>query len=374
MGDKSVMLAAGGTGGHLFPAFALAEELGRRGIAVDLVTDARGDRYGTGFPARAIHTVPSATLAERSITAAAKTGFALLSGVRAAYALLGKVKPGVVIGFGGYPTFPPLVAAKLRRIPTALHEQNAVLGRANRMLAARVSNIATSFERTALVPEGVAGRVRFTGNPVRDAVIDWSARPYRAAAPGEPFHLLVFGGSQGARYFSEAVPPAIARLTPGQRARLSIVQQCRDEDLAEVRAAYDAAGVQAELATFFKDLPERMAGADLVVGRAGASSIAELTVLGRPALLVPLPHAVDNDQLRNATRLAEAGAAWCLEQKSLTPEKLSETMGSLMEHTDVLAAAAAAAKRLGRPDAVVRLADLAEELIGARATNRAELR
>jgi len=371
VGEKSVMLAAGGTGGHLFPAFALAQELGRRGVAVDLVTDARGDRYGTGFPARAIHTVPSATLAGRSLTAAAKTTMSLFSGVRAAYALLGRVRPGAVIGFGGYPTFPPLVAAKLRRIPTAIHEANAVLGRANRMLAPRVTRIATSFEPTALLADKLAPRVRLTGNPVRDAVIDWSARPYRAAEAAETFNLLVFGGSQGARYFSEAVPPAIEQLALDQRARLRIVQQCREEDLAEVRNRYAAVGVAAELATFFKDLPERMANAHLVIGRAGASSVAELTVLGRPAVLVPLPHAVDNDQLRNATRLADAGAGWCLEQKMLTAEKLSETISSLMGQPAVLSAAAAAAKGLGRPDAVVRLADLAEELIGTRTSNRA---
>lgn len=371
MGEKSVMLAAGGTGGHLFPAFALAQELGRRGVVVDLVTDSRGDRYGTGFPARAIHTVPSATLAGRSIVGAAKTVLSLVSGVSAAFSLFGRVRPGAVIGFGGYPTFPPLVAAKLRRIPTAIHEANAVLGRANRMLAPRVSRIATSFEQTALLADSLSPRVRFTGNPVRDAVIDWSARPYRAAAPDEPFNLLVFGGSQGARYFSEAVPPAIAHLTSNQKSRLRIVQQCREEDLAEVRNAYAAMGVTAELQPFFKDLPERMANAHLVIGRAGASSIAELTVLGRPAVLVPLPHAVDNDQLRNATRIADAGAGWCLEQKSLTTEKLSETVSSLMEQPAVLSGAAAAAKALGRPDAVVRLADLAEELIGARVANRA---
>jgi UDP-N-acetylglucosamine--N-acetylmuramyl-(pentapeptide) pyrophosphoryl-undecaprenol N-acetylglucosamine transferase len=295
----------------------------------------------------------------------------LFRGVRAAYALLGRVRPGAVIGFGGYPTFPPLVAAKLRRIPTAIHEANAVLGRANRMLAPRVTRIATSFDPTALLADKLEPRVRFTGNPVRDTVIDWSARPYRAAAQDEPFNLLVFGGSQGARYFSEAVPPAIGRLTHNLRARLRIVQQCREEDLAAARDAYAAAGVSAELQTFFKDLPERMANAQLVVGRAGASSIAELTVLGRPAVFVPLPHAVDNDQLRNATRLADAGAAWCLEQRALTTEKLSETISSLMEQPALLSAAAAAAKGLGRPDAVVRLADLAEELIGVRTSNRA---
>lgn len=371
MGEKSVMLAAGGTGGHLFPAFALAQELGRRGVVVDLVTDTRGDRYGTGFPARAIHTVPSATLAGRSAMGAAKTVLSLMSGVGVAFSLLGRVRPGAVIGFGGYPTFPPLVAAKLRHIPTAIHEANAVLGRANRMLAPRVSRIATSFEQTALLADNLSPRVRFTGNPVRDAVIDWSARPYRAPASDEPFNLLVFGGSQGARYFSEAMPPAIERLTLDQRARLRIVQQCRAEDLDEVRNAYAAAGVTAELQTFFKDLPEHMSNAHLVIGRAGASSIAELTVLGRPAVLVPLPHAVDNDQLRNATGIADAGAGWCLEQKSLTAEKLSETISSLMRQPAVLAAAATAAKALGRPDAVVRLADLAEELIGARVANRA---
>ncbi len=371
MGEKSVMLAAGGTGGHLFPAFALAQELGRRQIAVDLVTDERGDRYGGGFPARAIHTVPAATIAGRSVVSAAKAGFALMAGVRAAYSLLGKVKPAAVIGFGGYPTFPPLVAAKLRGIPTAIHESNAVLGRANRMLASRVTRIATSFEQTALLPSGLTDRVRFTGNPVRDVVIEWSAHPYRAATPEAPFQLLVFGGSQGARYFSEAVPPAIEQLTLNQRARLRITQQCREEDLAEVRAAYEKAGVTAELATFFKDLPERMSGAQLVIGRAGASTVSELTVLGRPAILVPLPHALDNDQLRNATRLAEAGGGWCLEQKHLTPEKLAETIGKLIDEPAALMLAAAAAKRLGRPDAVVRLADLAEELIGVRAANRA---
>jgi UDP-N-acetylglucosamine--N-acetylmuramyl-(pentapeptide) pyrophosphoryl-undecaprenol N-acetylglucosamine transferase len=222
-----------------------------------------------------------------------------------------------------------------------------------------------------LLDRQLTSRVRFTGNPVRDAVITASVQPYRVPEPGGPFNLLVFGGSQGARYFSEAVPPAIEQLTLNQRARLRIVQQCREEDLADVRNAYAVSGVTAELQTFFKDLPERMANTHLVIGRAGASSIAELTVLGRPAVLVPLPHAVDNDQLRNATRLADASAGWCIEQKNLTAEKLSETISSLMEHPTVLLAAAGAAKQLGRPDAVVRLADLAEELIGVRTANRA---
>ena len=235
---KSVMLAAGGTGGHLFPALALAQEFGRRGILVDLVTDMRGDRYGADFPARAVYRVPSATLAGRSPLAAAATGWMLLRGIAAAFKLLGEVRPGALVGFGGYPAFPPLVAAKLRQIPTALHEQNAVLGRANRMLATRVTAIATSFEPTKHLEGPALGRVRLTGNPVRDLVITWSAQDYQAPASEGPFSLLVFGGSQGARFFSDTLPPALTLLSAELRAHLFVVQQCREEDLARVEAAY----------------------------------------------------------------------------------------------------------------------------------------
>jgi UDP-N-acetylglucosamine--N-acetylmuramyl-(pentapeptide) pyrophosphoryl-undecaprenol N-acetylglucosamine transferase len=341
----------------------LAEELGRRGIAVDLVTDMRGDRYGTGFPARAVHQVPSATLAGTSPIAAAKTAITLARGVAAARSLMKKLKPSVVIGFGGYPSFPPIAAARMLSIPAILHEQNAVLGRANRLLAKRVTAIATSFERVKLLDGALAGKARFTGNPVRDAVIAEATRPYPVPAPGQPFSLLVFGGSQGARYFSDTVPPALASLSPGLKARLRVVQQAREEDLARVEAAYSAAGIAADVATFFKDLPARMAASHLVVARAGASSVAELTVLGRPAILVPLPHALDNDQLQNATRLAESGGGWCIEQKDLTTERLAAEIERLAADSAGLERAAAAAKAAGRPDAVTRLADLAEELM-----------
>ena len=361
---RSVMLAAGGTGGHLFPAFALAQELGRRNIAVDLVTDMRGDRYGSDFPARAVYRVPSATLAGRSIPGAARTGWMLLRGIVAAFRLLGEVRPAAVIGFGGYPAFPPLVAAKLRRIPTAVHEQNAVLGRANRLLAPRVDAIATSYEPTKHLEGAALARSRLTGNPVRDLVTAWSAEAYQPPAPGGPLSLLVFGGSQGARFFSEVMPPALALLPPHLRGVLFVVQQCREEDLAGVENAYRAAGVRSHLATFFPNLPEEMAKAHLVIGRAGASTVAELTVIGRPAILVPLPHSIDNDQLNNARRLAESGAAWCIEQKELTPEKLAGAIARLAEAPEALAQAATAAKGQGRPDAVERLADLVEELVG----------
>jgi UDP-N-acetylglucosamine--N-acetylmuramyl-(pentapeptide) pyrophosphoryl-undecaprenol N-acetylglucosamine transferase len=360
------MLAAGGTGGHLFPAMALAQELGRRNIAVDLMTDMRGDRYGSDFPARRIYRIPSATIAgeSRSVLGMANTAVTLGKGILNAYRQLGSVRPSAVIGFGGYPSFPPLIAAWLRRIPTAIHEQNAVLGRANRMLVGRVTMLATSFPTVRHLDSSLAAKVRLTGNPVRDAVLDWSMHDYPAPAPGAAVSLLVFGGSQGARFFSDTVPAAIALLPPELRQRLRIVQQCREEDLDRVRQAYAGLGVEMELATFFRDLPARMAAAHLVIGRAGASSVAELTVLGRPAILVPLPHAIDNDQLQNATQLAQSGGALCIEQKELTPARLAAEIERLCADPDTLVQMAAAAKAQGRPDAVVRLADLVEELMG----------
>ncbi len=368
MNSPSVMLAAGGTGGHLFPALALAQELGRRGIAVDLMTDMRGDRYGSDFPARRIYRVPSATISgeRRSLLTAASTAMTLGRGILSAYRQLGTIRPAAVIGFGGYPSFPPLTAAWLRRIPTAVHEQNAVLGRANRIVARRITAIATSFPSVRHLDPGLAGKVRLTGNPVRDAVIERAARPYTLPTPGGSMSLLVFGGSQGARFFSDVMPAAVRLLAPETRRRLRIVQQCREEDLDRVRQAYAELGIDMELASFFRDLPERMASAHLVIGRAGASSVAELTVLGRPSILVPLPYAIDNDQLQNATQVAMSGGALCIAQKDLTPERLANEIARLGADPDALVRMGAAAKAEGRPDAVVRLADLVEELMGAR--------
>jgi UDP-N-acetylglucosamine--N-acetylmuramyl-(pentapeptide) pyrophosphoryl-undecaprenol N-acetylglucosamine transferase len=364
--SASVVLAAGGTGGHLFPAFALAQELGRRSIAVDLVTDMRGDRYGSSFPARAIYRVPSATLAGRSIVGAGRAVWLLARGIAASLRLMGRIKPGAVVGFGGYPAFPPLVAARLRGIPTALHEQNAVLGRANRALAKYMTAVATSFEATKFLDGSALAKARTTGNPVRDEVVDRAADDYRTPHAGGPFSLLVFGGSQGARYFSDTVPLALALLPDELRARLFVVQQCREEDLERVEAAYRKASIRAHLAAFFSNLPDEMAKAHLVIARSGASTVAELAVIGRPAILVPLPHAIDNDQLQNARRLAESGGAWCMEQKDLTPEVLTQAIARLAASPGVLSQAAAAAKAHGRPDAVSRLADLVEELMGRR--------
>jgi UDP-N-acetylglucosamine--N-acetylmuramyl-(pentapeptide) pyrophosphoryl-undecaprenol N-acetylglucosamine transferase len=365
-GDQSIMLAAGGTGGHLFPAFALAEELKRRGVAVDLMTDMRGDRYGAGFPARAIYQVPSATLASRAPGDIAHTTISLARGTKAAFAILKHVKPSAVIGFGGYPTLPPLFAACLHGIPTAVHEQNAVLGRANKLLAKRVTAIATSFEKTKYLDGRLAEKAVLTGNPVRQAVIDAAARGYEAPTADGVVRILIFGGSQGARFFAESVPLALFALSDGVRQRLRVVQQAREEDVERVREAYVDAGISVEVAPFFADLPARMAAAHLIIGRAGASTVAELTVIGRPSILVPLPHAIDNDQLNNARRLAESGGGWCIEQRNLSPERLADELEKLMQAPDALAAAAKAAKTAGRADAVRRLADFVLALAAGR--------
>ena len=365
---QPILLAAGGSGGHMFPAFALAEELARRGWRVDLATDVRGARFGADFPGDEIHTISSATLKNRSPVTFAKTGFSLAKGIREAFELIGRIEPAAVVGFGGYPCFPPLVAAKLRGISTVLHEQNAVLGRANRMLAGRVSAIATSFADVEYLDEAASKKARLTGNPVRDVVIQYAAVPYEAPPPiGEPghFRLLVFGGSQGTRFFSERIPNALASLDEATRARLHIAQQCREEDIDAVRATYAAAGIEAMCETFFPDLPRFISEAHLVIGRAGATSVAELTVIGRPSILVPLPHSLDNDQLANAKNVSDAGGAICIAQEDLTADRLRDDLTTIMSTPEILVEAAANAKSIGRPDAVVNLADLTEKMANA---------
>jgi UDP-N-acetylglucosamine--N-acetylmuramyl-(pentapeptide) pyrophosphoryl-undecaprenol N-acetylglucosamine transferase len=364
-----ILLAAGGTGGHLFPAFALAEELARRGYAVDLVTDMRGDRYGTGFPARSVYQLPAATPgSKKNPVALARAGFTLMRGVGKALKLLRTVRPAAVVGFGGYPTIPPLVAARMLGIPAIIHEQNAVLGRANRALAPRAAAVATSFRKTRFLDGPLAAKARFTGNPVRDVVIEAAKTPFPPLEPGGPINLLVFGGSQGARFFSETVPPALATLPLPIRQRIKLVQQARPEDVVAVTAETAAAGIDAEIAPFFKGLPQIMADSHLVVARAGASSVAELAVVGRPSILVPLPHSLDSDQLENASNLAESGGSWCIEQKDLTPLRLATELGKLFAAPETLVTAAARAKAQGQAGSVGLLADLVEDVIGRRRT------
>jgi UDP-N-acetylglucosamine--N-acetylmuramyl-(pentapeptide) pyrophosphoryl-undecaprenol N-acetylglucosamine transferase len=358
-----VLLAAGGTGGHLFPAEALAAALAARGVAVELATDARAVGYGGKFPARAVHVIPSATPRGRNPFAYAKAGVVIAIGVAKAYRLLGRRRPAAVVGFGGYPSIPAVLAGGLRRIPSLIHEQNGVMGRANRLLAPHVTAIATSFAGVVDADPALAAKARRTGNPLRPAVLA-AITPYAVPEPGGPLRLLAFGGSQGARIIADVVPPAVERLDPAVRARLSVVQQARPEDLERVRATYARLGVAADVAPFFQDLPARIAAAHLVVSRSGASTVAELAALGRPAVLVPLPHAIDQDQLANAKVLEAAGGAILLHQDAFTPERLAREIAALAAEPARLAAMAARARSAGAPDAAERLADLVMKVAG----------
>jgi UDP-N-acetylglucosamine--N-acetylmuramyl-(pentapeptide) pyrophosphoryl-undecaprenol N-acetylglucosamine transferase len=354
-GSPLVIVAAGGTGGHLFPAEALAVALSRRGVTVDLVTDERATRYGE-FPGHATHIVPSATFAGRNPFHIAGVASKLCRGTITALLLLRRLRPVAVIGFGGYPTIPPLLAAVLRGIPTVVHEQNGVLGRANRLLARRVQAIATGFRGLLADDPRLAAKVTHTGNPIRPAVVEAAAVPY--PDPHGPLRILIFGGSQGARVMAEVVPPAIELVPMAVRARLSVTQQAREEDIARVKSAYERFGVAAEVEPFFRDLPARIAASHLVISRSGASTVAELAAIGRPAMLVPLPHALDHDQRANAGMLGQAGGAIVMEQTHFTPDRVAAEIARLSAAPEKLVKMAAAARGQGILDGADRLADL----------------
>jgi UDP-N-acetylglucosamine--N-acetylmuramyl-(pentapeptide) pyrophosphoryl-undecaprenol N-acetylglucosamine transferase len=360
MAKGTILLAAGGTGGHLFPAEALAHQLNERGWRVDLATDDRAERFAGHFPAHEVHPIASATIGSRNPVALLKSFWTIWRGVRQASEVIRRIKPEVVIGFGGYPTLPPLYAATRRKVPTIVHEQNAVMGRANRALAARVAAIAGGFLSDR---EGAfADKIVVTGNPVRPAVLEAAKTPYRPSREDQPFRLLVFGGSQGAQFFSDALPGAIAALPEAQRARLVVTQQARADDVGRVKKAYDELGMQVEVLPFFSDMAARIAAAHLVISRSGASTVSEIAVIGRPAILVPYPYALDHDQAANAEALAAAGGAEVHPQSSLSTERLCALIGAAIDEPDRLATVAAAAKSAGKPDAARLLADLAEAI------------
>jgi UDP-N-acetylglucosamine--N-acetylmuramyl-(pentapeptide) pyrophosphoryl-undecaprenol N-acetylglucosamine transferase len=352
------LLVAGGTGGHLFPALALREVLVARGWSVHIATDPRVGEWIEGLPAAETHRIRSATFAGRSPAALMRFVAAMAAGTRESRRLLQQLRPAVIVGFGGYPTVPPALAARLGRVPLVAHEANAVAGRANRLLCRLGAVLATGF---AMPPGAVAGarRIVHVGNPVRRPVLA-AARPYRPPQAHEPFALLVFGGSQGARVFSGLVPGALALLPEEKRRRLRLVQQARPEDVEATQATLRGMGVEAVVQPFFTDMGERMAAAHLVLCRAGASTVAELAALGRPAILVPYPHALDHDQAANARALTEAGGGWLMPEKDLTVAVLARRLAALMDWPEELQRAAEAAKAEGRPDAAERLADLVE--------------
>lgn len=359
---RTLVIAAGGTGGHLFPAEALAQELSRRGWKIYLMTDERANRYGVSFPCEEIIEIPAATISPRAPLRAIGAIAKIASGFWRARRRLGQLHPEVVVGFGGYPTLPPLLAAITGGIATCIHEQNAVIGRANRIVAGYVDLIASTFPDPKRLSEKARGRMRVVGNPVRDAVLAEQDSVYDPPATDGPVRLLVFGGSQGAKIFSDIVPPALAALDPAIRSRLQVVQQCREEDIERVEAAYTASGVDAQIEPFFPDLPKRMAASHLVICRSGASTVCELGVIGRPALLVPLPHALEGDQLYNARAFEDSGGGWLVPQETLTPQVLCERLTALVNEPGGLGRAARNAATFGKPEAATTLADLLESL------------
>ena len=356
-----IVLAAGGTGGHMFPAEALARELGARGFALALMTDRRGASFGEVAGVE-VHRIHAAQIAGNVMRKAAAT-IEIARGYFEARRLLRELGPAVVVGFGGYASLPTMLAAIGSHILTLIHEQNAVLGRANRMLASRVDAIATSFEEVQMLPHRMSAQMRRTGNPVRPEIAALSNEPYPAPEPGGTLNLLITGGSQGAAVFGALVPAAVALLEPELRGRLRLVQQCRPEHIDEVDRFYKEIGVAAELRPFFTDMPDRLRRAQLVIGRAGASTVAEITVAGRPSILIPFPAAMDDHQTANARALLRQRAAWLASQEGITPEKLKDMLAAILAEPARLVEVAKRAREVGIPNAATRLADMVAGLV-----------
>ena len=353
-----IILAAGGTGGHIFPAEALAEEMLSRGQPVVLITDKRFGSFKSGLlaevPRRTIRAGGSGSGLLHKISSALNIALGILRSHR----ILRKLKPQVVVGFGGYPSFPTMVAAHMLGIPTVIHEQNSVLGRANRLLAAKVGRIATSFPETLLVAESDRKKIILTGNPVRASVRGLREVPYPQPTHDGKLSVLVTGGSQGASIFSDVMPRAVGLLPPHLRSRLRIDQQCREGELADTRRRYEEINANADLASFFVDLPARLAGSHLVIARSGASTVSELVVAGRPAILVPLPTAMDNHQYFNANLFEQAGCGWLMAQDGFTPEAVAARLEAFLTAPETLIRAAENARKLGTQDAAKALAEL----------------
>ena len=355
----TALLCAGGTGGHLFPAEALATELNARGWTCHLATDERGLRFADTFPGK-VSEITFRPPSLRSPVAMLKAVPKGISTYLKARRLISSVGPDVAIGFGGYPSLMPMLAASHRGKPTVLHEQNAVLGRANRALSRGADAIAGGFPikgQKAIV----------TGNPLRPAAHDAAKIAYRESLDSDPFHLLVFGGSQGASYFSEVVPAALALLTDAGRKRIRLTLQAPRNGAGEAQNALNEMGIVADVAPFFADLPALIAASQVVIGRAGASTVGELALIGRPALLVPYPHALDHDQAANAAELAATGGAEVVRERDLTAPVLADRLRHWLDNPADLAHKAQAAKTAGKPDAAARLADLVEDAARRRA-------
>ena len=358
---RQFVLAAGGTGGHMVPAAALATELKKRGHKVDLISDERGVRFPGLFDGIETHVLPAGRM-QGGPLGWYRAGRAMLEGRKLAIDLFDKIEPAAVIGFGGYPALPALLAAFNRKVPTAVHEQNAVLGRVNRFVAGRVDAIATSYAKVDRLADKYRGKAHLTGNPVREDVLALRDKPYPMLEEESIFRVLVTGGSQGASVLSAVVPEGLSMLPVSFRRRLQVTHQARIEDIDKARAKYAELQIAADLATYLPDLPEHLAWAHLVIARAGASTIAELTAAGRPAILVPLPSATDDHQTANAREITAAGGARTIAQRSFTAGELAKQIQKLGLDPQALENAAARARSCGRPNAARDLADLVESI------------
>jgi len=365
MSNPLIVLSTGGTGGHIFPAQALAESLMERGYRLELITDRRDNAYDGPLKKMNRHAIQAAGISGRGFAAKIGALGRLAAGYFQAQKLLRNLNPDVVVGFGGYATLPTLLAASHLNIKTAVQEQNAVLGRANRVLAPRATRVATAFKTTTFLRNADRSKAVWTGNPVRPEIVAVRGIPLPSLGPYKPIELLVIGGSQGASIFSRVVPDAIAALPDDLRLRVRITQQCRKEDLAQVRDRYAQAKIQADLSPFFNDIPQRLAAAHMLICRAGASTMAELTTAGRPAILVPYPHAIDDHQTVNAARLSDAGGAWMMPERDFTPMLLTGRLTSLLSVDSTLPMAARCAAQIGTPEATERLADVVAGIISA---------
>jgi len=365
---KTIVLTAGGTGGHLFPAVALGKSLLERGFAVRLYTDDRGADYAKRTPGIEAHVVPAASPSRGGLLGKVGFVFTLARGALAVSRLLRKHNAAAVVGFGGYASFPATFMAARQKRPVILHEQNGYLGLANRKMAKAASAIALSFPTVDGIPQTDARQVE-TGNPVRPEINHLHDQPYPHPEADGSFHLFVMGGSQGARIFSDVIPAAIAGMETAQRQRIRVTQQCRPEDIERVRNVYKEAGVEADLQSFFENIPERLSGTHLMVCRAGASTCAEALVAGLPAIYVPYPFAADDHQSYNARHIEKAGAGWLMKQDDFTVDSLRGKLTGLLIDPSPLNAIATAAAGIGRPDAAERLADLVvAEVEGERAS------
>jgi len=355
------VLAAGGTGGHMIPAHALAAELKSRGHGVLLITDERGARFPGLFEGVPVHILPAGRLGGGPV-GWLKAGASVLKGRGQAKRLYREHLPDAVIGFGGYPAFPSLLAASAMRIPTVLHEQNAVMGRVNRLLAGEAEAIGIAYDRVDRLKSRYQDRTVVVGNPVRGEIAKLGELPYPPFDEVAPLKILVTGGSQGASVLGDVVPEGLGLLQPSLRHRLQVVQQCRPDDIERVRGQYAALGIPAELLTYIEDMPEKLADAHLVIGRAGASTIAELSAAGRPAILIPFPSATDDHQTANAREMTRAGGARTIQQDDFTPEVLARQIEAMAADPIALNNAAARALSVGRPHAARDLADVVERV------------